>query len=204
MGRTPKEDYVPLMTAAARRRLEAGQEVRVAEIAAELGVSASLVSFYFGDRQGLVDAAWRDILLEHVDADQDGVVGATEAHDWEALRALIEQVFTAERDVVRRTHVRASVEGRRNERLAGLVDEVHRATIQGWADLVRVGNEVGVAATALDPEALARLIVSVPMGVTVTSPDLDPEQRARLAEAWYTMLRAVLDPEFVVPRPERA
>lgn len=202
MGRTPKEDYVPLMTAAARRRLEAGEEVRIADVAGELGVSSSLVNFYFGDRQSLVDAAWREILLAHVDDDQDDVVGATEAHDWDALRAIVERVFTPERHTLRQTHVRASVEARRNERLAELVDDVHDATIRGWADLVRAANQVGVTATALDPEALARLIVGLPMGITVTSPDIDAEQHARIAEAWFTMLRAVLDPAFEAPRPE--
>ncbi len=192
---------MPLMTAVARRRLEAGEEVRISDIAAELDVSPSLVNFYFGDRQSLVDAAWKEILLAHVDDDQGDVVGATEAHDWDALRSIVERVFTAERDAVRATHIRAAVEARRNDRLADLVDEVHDVTIRGWTDLVRAADEIGVTSSTLDPEALARLIVSVPMGVTVTSPDLDADQRARLAEAWFTMLRAVLDPDFAPPRP---
>lgn len=200
MGRTPKEDYVPLMTAAARRRLEAGDEVRISDIANELDVSPSLVNFYFGDRQRLVEAAWREILLAHVHDDQGDVVGATEAHDWDALHALVRRVFTPEREAVRLTHLRAAVEARRNDHLAALVDDVHDATVAGWSELVRAGNAVGVASTALDPDAIARLIVGVPMGISATSPGLSAERLAAVADAWFAMLRAVLDPDYEPPR----
>ncbi|MEX2625641.1 MAG: hypothetical protein WD225_02090, partial [Ilumatobacteraceae bacterium] len=142
-----------------------------------------------------------EILLAHVDDDQDEVVGAISTHEWDNLRGLVERVFTPERDAVRATHVRSAIEARRSDRLAEVIAEVHATTIAGWARLVEEANAAGVTATGLDPGALARLIVSVPMGVTVVCPDLDDEQQARLAEAWFTMLRAVLDPDFEPPRP---
>lgn len=192
---------MPLMVSVARRRLEAGDEVRIADVAAELDVSPSLVNFYFGDRQHLVDAAWKEILLTHVDDDQDEVVGAIATHEWDMLRSLVERVFTPERDAVRATHIRGAIEARRNERLGEVIAEVHAATIAGWTRLVEEANAAGVTATGLEPGALARLIVSVPMGVTVVCPDLTDEQQADLADAWFTMLRAVLDPDFEPPRP---
>lgn len=195
MGRTPREDFVPLMVAVARRKLEAGDEVRISEVAAELDVSPSLVNFYFGDRQSLIDAAWKDILEAHVDDDQDVVAGTIAAADWDGLRALVHEVFTADRDAVRLNHTRATVEARRSDELAALIREVHEQTIEGWANLLGLAVSAGIARTDLDHEAVARLVVAVPMGVTLVSPDLTDEQRTAVADAWFAMLRAVLDPD---------
>lgn len=196
MARTPKEDYVPLMVAIARRKLEAGDEVRIADIAAELDVSPSLVNFYFGDRKNLVDAAWRSVFEAYVSEDLAQVGEYADSTDWQGLRELVRQVFDADRDTVHLTHTRAAVDARSNDELADLMSEVHEATIDQWRTLLEKSIALGAVSTALDHDAVARLVVAVPMGVTIVSPNMNDVQRRAVADAWFAMLRAVLDPEF--------
>lgn len=196
MGRTPKEDYVPLMVAIARRKLEAGEDVRIADIAAELEVSPSLVNFYFGDRQRLIDAAWRSLFEAYTADDLSEVSELARSEDWDGLRALVHRVFSPERDVVHLTHTRAAVEARRNAPLAELMAEVQDATIEQWRALLDRSAETGAVSTTLDHDAIARLVVAVPMGMGVVSPGLTDRQRCLIADAWFEMLRAVLDPAF--------
>lgn len=184
------------MVAIARRKLEAGEEVRIADVAAELEVSPSLVNFYFGDRQRLIDAAWRNLFEAYVDDDLAEVDELARSADWDGLRTLVHRVFSSERDVVHLTHCRAAVEARRNDRLAELLDEVQAVTIGRWRDLIARAITEGTVSTRLDPDALARLVNAGSMGMAIVSPQLSDDQRRHVADAWYTMIRAVLDPEF--------
>lgn len=184
------------MVAIVRRKLEAGEEVRIADLAAELDISPSLVNFYFGDRQSLIDAAWRNVFEAYVDDDLAEVDEYARDADWPGLRALVREVFSAERDVVHLTHTRAAVEARHNASLSELITAVQEATIDRWRTLLDRATEAGITSTTLDHEAIARLVVAVPMGIAIVSPELSDQARDALADAWYSMIRAVLDPSF--------
>ncbi len=201
MARHARADYVPLMIEAARRRLAIGAEVRMSDIAEELGVSTSLVSFYFGSRQGLVDAAWRATFMAFVEDDQQNVAMSAVSQDWDGIRRLVDHIFSAERDEVHLTHVRAAVEAMRNPQLAEIIKDTNETTIGSWISLMEESISAGLGSTPLQPSALARLFVSVPLGVTLVDANLTTEQRDALAEAWWMMIRAVFDPTFEVPFP---
>lgn len=185
---------MPLMVAIARRKLEAGEDVRIADVAAELDVSPSLVNFYFGDRQRLIDAAWRDVLQTHLADDVVELGELAASADWDGLHALVRRVFSTERDAVRRTHTRAAVEARRNPQLAALVAEVQQTSIDQYCELLDRAVAAGTVRTDLDHDAIVRLVLSMPMGVSIVAPDLSDEERMTLADTWFAMLRGVLDP----------
>jgi AcrR family transcriptional regulator len=193
MARRAKEDYLLVMMEAAGRRLQAGEDVRVADIAAELGVTPGLVHFYFGDRRSLEDAAWRELIVSSVHEDLAAVAEIGAHQDWDAVRALIGEVLTAERSRVRETHLRGTVEGRRSPELAEVLAEEHERTIGAWEALISHAIDEGIASTALSPRAIAALVVAVPLGLTAILPEMDEGLRNELAEAWTAMLRAVLD-----------
>lgn len=200
MARAPKADYVPLMIAAARRRIEGGEEVSVTRIAEELEVSPGLVHFYFGDRQSLVDAAWREILMAYVNHDLGTVTELAEAANWDGIHDLVREIFSPERDSIHLAHIAASVEARRSEALAETFAEATTVTVESWQALMEVGMEMGLADTGLDTEAIGLMLMAMPLGVAVARPTLTDAQREHLADAWTAMIRAVLDPTYVVAR----
>ncbi|MBI5090009.1 MAG: TetR family transcriptional regulator [Actinobacteria bacterium] len=199
MARIAKADYMSIMVEAARRRLEAGDEVTIGAIATELGVSPGLVHFYFGSRQALIDAAWRSIMMAFVANDQDDVTTFAETNDWDGVTELVHRIFANERDAVHLTHVRAAVEAMRAPELRRLLLEATDVTVASWKELIERYTALGVVSSPLDAEALAMLFMAVPMGVAVVAPELTDHQREIVAEAWAMMIRAVLDPTFVVP-----
>jgi len=196
MARPPKEDWVPLMRGEAVKRLRDGRDVKVMEIAEELGTSPALVHFYFGDRQHLVDEAWREILWAYVDQDSARVAEFAKERDWGGVAALIREVLSEERDEVHAAHVRAAGQGLTSADLGATLREVHEATIDNWIRLLRQSIAEGQAETALDLDALATLIVAVPIGLAAVDPDMDPARRAAIAAAYTAMLRSVLDAEY--------
>ena len=196
MARPPKDDWVPLMRGKAVERLKSGADVKVMEIAEELGTSPALVHFYFGDRQHLVDEAWREILWSFVEEDATEVATFAKGRDWDGVGALITQILSADRDATHLAHVRAAAEGQTSKDLDGTLREVHEATIARWRDLIASSVADGTVTTDLDADALATLIVAVPLGLAAVVPHLSPKRRKQVARAYGTMLRAVLDPEF--------
>jgi AcrR family transcriptional regulator len=188
------------MIEAATRRLLAGDEVRMTDIATELQVSGPLVHYYFSDRQELVDAAWREVLLAFVTDDHERMVQHTGDADWEGVRALIEQVFAPERDAVHRTHLRATVEAVTSEGLAAQLADAHEATITLWQTLMETAQQAGVIDSALDTRAVATLVVAVSLGVAAVRPEPPLEERRAIAEAWTVLLRSALDPDYAPPR----
>lgn len=193
MARPPKEDWVPLMRSVAAQRLREGEDVRVMDIAEELGTSPALVHFYFGDRQHLVDEAWREILWAFVDEDSERVADAAGRRDWDAIAALIRDILSEERDASRRAHVRAIGEGTVSPDLRATLRETHEATVRNWTDLLRAAIEQGGAETPLDLEAVCMLVVAMPLGLTALDPVMTPVRRQAVAAAYTAMLRAVLD-----------
>jgi AcrR family transcriptional regulator len=188
------------MIEAATRRLLAGDEVRMTDIATELQVSGPLVHYYFSDRQELVDAAWREILLSFVDDDHERMVQHAGDADWDGVRALIEQVFAPERDAVHRTHLRATVEAATSEGLAAQLADAHEATITRWQTLMETAQRAGVIDSGLDTRAVATLAVAVSLGVAAVRPDPPAGERYAIAEAWTVLLRSALDPGYRPPR----
>jgi AcrR family transcriptional regulator len=196
MARPPKEDWVPLMRQTAVKRLKEGRDVKVMDIAEELGTSPALVHFYFGDRQHLVDEAWREILWAFVDDDAGRVAEFAEDRDWDGVSMLVRDILSQERDATHVAHVRAAGQGASSPDLAATLREVHESTIEKWVTLLRQSIAAGQAETRLDLDALATLIVAVPIGLAAVDPDMDPRRRAAVAEAYTAMLRAVLDRDY--------
>lgn len=199
MARPPKADYVPLIVAAARRQLEAGEDVNITAIAKELGISPALVHFYVGGREALLVMAWREIFMAFVHDDHAAVAEAAANEDWERLGDIVQAVFAPERDEAHRSHIRAAAEAQRSEPLADLLEETTCHTVELWTRTIEHGIEAGIARTDLDPESIARLIVGAALGVTVACPTLDDRQRQELARTWTAMLRGILQPGFHPP-----
>jgi len=196
MARPPKDDWVPLMRDRAAARLAEGRDVRIMDIAEELGTSPALVHFYFGDRRHLVDEAWRQILEAHVDDDAARIADAAERVDWAAVSELVEEILAPSRDAIHLAHVRAAAEGQRSESLGGTLDAAHERTVGRWQELLAASIERGAVATPLDLEAIATLIVAVPLGLAVVRPRMSAGQRRALAATYTAMLRSVLDPDY--------
>ena len=196
MARPPKEDWVPLMREKAVERLKGGLDVKVMEIAEELGTSPALVHFYFGDRQHLVDEAWRQILWAYVDDDSAEVARFAEDRDWDGVAQLVRSILGKDRDAIHLAHVRAAGEATSSPDLAATLREVHESTIDRWVGQLRESIEQGQAETPLDLDALATLIVAVPIGLAAIDPEMSPQRRRAVSEAYTVMLRAVLDADF--------
>jgi AcrR family transcriptional regulator len=178
------------------KRLKDGRDVKVMDIAEELGTSPALVHFYFGDRQHLVDEAWREILWAFVEGDAGKVARFAEDRDWDGVGRLVRDILSEERDATHAAHVRAAGEGMASPDLAATLREVHESTIEKWVGLLRQSVEAGQVETNLDHDALATLIVAVPIGLAAVDPDMAPRRRRAIAEAYTAMLRAVLDAEY--------
>ncbi len=196
MARPPKDDWVPKMRSSAAARLASGADVRVMDIAEELGTSPALVHFYFGDRQHLVEEGWKEVLEQFVEDDLTRIADAAERIDWEAVAVLVRDILAPRRDATHLAHVRAAAEGQRSEALGEAVAEVHDRTIARWRQLLLDSIERGAAATDLDPEAISTLVVAVPLGLAAVRPAPTARQRRALATAYTAMLRAVLDPDY--------
>jgi AcrR family transcriptional regulator len=196
MARPPKEDWIPLMRQEAVKRLKDGRDVKVMDVAQELGTSPALVHFYFGDRQHLVDEAWREILWAFVDDDSDQVARFAQDRDWDGVARLVREILSEERDATRAAHVRAAGQGVTSPDLAATLREVHESTIEKWVGVLRESIAAGQAETPLELDALATLIVAVPIGLAAVDPDMEPERRRAIAEAYTAMLRCALDADY--------
>ena len=196
MARPPKEDWVPLMREKAVERLKERVDVKVMDIAEELGTSPALVHFYFGDRQHLVDEAWRQILWAYVEDDSAEVARFAEDRDWDGVAQLVRSILSKERDAIHLAHVRAAGEATASPVLAATLREVHESTIDRWVTQLKESIAQGQAETPLDLDALATLIVAVPIGLAAIDPEMSPQRRRAVSEAYTTMLRAVLNADF--------
>lgn len=202
MARPPKEDWVPLMRQEAVKRLKEGKDVKVMEIAEQLGTSPALVHFYFGDRQHLVDEAWREILWAYVDEDSSEVARFARDRDWEGVARLVRDILAPDRDATHTAHVRAAGGAASSADLQATLREVHESTIDRWVGLLRASIAAGNVETPLDPDALATLIVAVPIGLAAIDPRMEPARRRAVAAAYTAMLRSVLDADYSVHAPQ--
>jgi lipopolysaccharide export LptBFGC system permease protein LptF len=83
---------------------------------------------------------------------------------------VVAEVLAPERDRVHAAHLRAVGEAQTSEELAATVADVHGATVARWRSLLESSLADGVVRTDLDPEALAMLIVAVPLGLAAVLP----------------------------------
>jgi AcrR family transcriptional regulator len=184
------------MRGEAVKRLRDGRDVKVMEIAEKLGTSPALVHFYFGDRQHLIDEAWREILWAYVEEDAERVAEFARNRNWDGVATLVRDVLSEERDPIHAAHVRAAGQGGSSPDLGASLREVHEGTIEKWVKLLRLTISEGNAETPLDLDALATLIVAVPIGLAAVDPDMEPSRRAAVATAYTAMLRSVLDADY--------
>lgn len=170
--------------------------MKVMDIAEELGTSPALVHFYFGDRQHLVDEAWREILWAFVDQDSEQVARFARERDWDGVAGLVRDVLSEERDETHAAHVRAAGESVSSGDLRATLREVHESTIDRWVGLLERSVAEGHAETPLDLDAIATLLVAIPIGLAAVDPAMDPQRRRAIAHAYTVMLRSVLDAGF--------
>lgn len=178
------------------KRLEQGRDVKVMDIAEELGTSPALVHFYFGDRQHLVDEAWREILWAFVEQDSERVARFARERDWDGIAGLVRDVLSEARDETHVAHVRAAGESVASGDLRATLREVHESTIDRWVGLLRQSVAEGQAETSLDLDAIATMLVAVPIGLAAVDPAMTPKRRRAVTQVYTAMLRSVLDAEY--------
>jgi AcrR family transcriptional regulator len=196
LARPPKADYVPLMIDLVSKKLLNNQEVKIADIATELNVSAALVHFYFHDLKTLLDAAWQSIFMAHVNDDIGAVDELAPEKNWEGVSQLIDQIFSQERDSTHFAHARALANRFNSEDFNSVVDETHESQIKLWTELMHKYTKEGVVNPKVDTRALALLFIAAPLGISLVKPELSAAERKGLADAWLTMIQSALDPDF--------
>lgn len=173
--------------------LRAGREVRIADVCRQADVSPALIYKYFIDRDDLVAEAYariysglvaRDLIeIAHFPTDLDELRIA--------VRAQAEQIFSAERDVVRWSRLEALSHARMNPGVADRIESVRHELVERMA-AVLMGFE-GVSMTAEQAEAYAVICLGMVLGATAMSPQrMSDERRSALAEAWASMVHATL------------
>jgi hypothetical protein len=80
--------------------------------------------------------------------------------------------------------------------LRATLREVHESTIDRWKELLRQSVAEGLAETPLDLDAIATLLVAVPIGLAAVDPDMEPARRRAVAEGYTTMLRSLIDADY--------
>jgi AcrR family transcriptional regulator len=196
MARPPKADYVNLMIKLVSKKLLNHEEVKIADVASELQVSPALVHFYFHDLKTLTDAAWQNIFMAFVNEDISAVNEFAPGKDWDGVRNLIREIFSAERDAVHFSHAKALTNRFNSEEFNTMVGETHETQINSWKNLMEKYTQAGIVNPVVDTQALAILYIAVPLGVALVKPELTPGERKNLSETWLAMIRAVMDPEF--------
>jgi AcrR family transcriptional regulator len=181
------------MISAAANKLRRGDEVKVSEIANELGVSTALVHFYFKERQDLVAAAWREIFLAFVTEDQARIDQFAPGNNWEGVAGLVREIFSKERDEIHLAHFRGLYEATKNPKFAEIAAGVQAETVKSWVELMQKYEQLGIVKLRVPSEIVALLITSVPPGISAIRPDLNEQEREHLALLWVNMLRSALD-----------
>ena len=173
--------------------LNAGMEVRVADICKAADVSAALIYKYFVDRDDLIAEAYARIFKGLVASDLLAI-----AHfptDLEELRIAISNqatvIFSAERDVVRWARLEALAHARMNPGIISRIETARHELVSGLADAVMKFD--GVKMGRAEAETLSVIALGIILGATAMSPErMDDEQRSLIAEMWSTMVYTTL------------
>jgi len=174
--------------------LNAGMEVRVADICKAADVSAALIYKYFVDRDDLIAEAYARIFKGLVASDLQAI-----SHfptDLDQLRIVIRQqareIFSAERDVVRWTRLEALAHARMNPGITERIEIARKELVDGMADAVM--NFAGITITRAEAETLGVISLGMILGATAMSPQrMSEDQRMMLAEMWSTMIYSTLE-----------
>jgi len=173
--------------------LSAGVEVRVADICKSADVSAALIYKYFVDRDDLIAEAYARIFKGLVASDLLAI-----AHfptDLEELRIAIrgqaDQIFSAERDVLRWARLEALAHARMNPGITSRIEASRHELVSGLADAVMKFD--GVKMDRAEAETLAVISLGIILGATAMSPEkMDDYQRSKIADMWAAMVYSTL------------
>lgn len=196
MARPAKADYVALMIDLVSKKLIANQEVKISDVAEELKVSPALVHFYFSDLKTLVDAAWQNIFMAFVNEDLEAIDHFAPGKDWEGVKTLIDAIFSPDRDSIHFAHAKALTNRFNSEDFNKVVQETHEGQINAWRELMDKYTKEGIVNPVVDARALATLFLAAPLGISLIKPDMTPGERKAMSDAWVTMIRAVMDPDY--------
>lgn len=196
----PKSSPRDAIIAATIQAIEAGGEasVRVTEVAREAGVTQGMVSYYFGDREGLISEANIARFGEAGALDiafmMDAARNVTTREEFVTLlRTSTRSVVSKDRAANRqaRTSVIGSVANRPD--LQANVVEVLDGLISGIEETMRVAIERGIITTSLDPRAVAEVVIAYTQGMIVA--DLDPKcpPREEIARVIDQFLESIID-----------
>ena len=176
--------------------LRAGGEVQVSDIAAELGVSHTLVYRHFpeGGREELIAEAYAHLFrgLARNDIDEFFELITRQGHDRDALVAFAQQVMSPRRRDLRAARLLALAQSLASDLVASRVDSVRQELVGTMADRLRMFDSRWSEAEAT---ALAVYLLAFPLGVTaVAGRDLSKTQRDYLAGFWADSMLAILGP----------
>jgi AcrR family transcriptional regulator len=178
------------------KKLLKNEEVKIADIAIELNISSALVHFYFNDLKTLTDAAWQNIFMRYVDEDINAIDAFAPDKNWEGVKELIDQIFSQDRDLNHFAHAKALTNRFNSNEFNEVVEESHDAQIRLWKELMHKYTQEGIVDPVVDTKSLALLFIAAPLGIALVEPELSETERKGLANAWLTMIRAVMDPDF--------
>ena len=173
--------------------LNAGVEVRVADICNSADVSAALIYKYFVDRDDLIAEAYARIFKGLVASDLLAITHFPT--DLEELRIAIrdqaDQIFSAERDVLHWARLEALAHARMNPGITSRIEASRHELVSGLADGVMKFD--GVKMDRAEAETLAVIALGIILGATAMSPEkMDDDQRSKIAEMWATMVYSTL------------
>lgn len=184
---------------AAVAAIDSGGEssVRITEVAREAGVTQGMISYYFGDREGLVAEAHLTRFRSMVDQDTDFLVHAVENardvdHFYSILKVITREVVKLTRAGGRmaRVIVIGSATGRPDLRenvtatQAELIDQLEHVVI--------LGRERGFIRADLSARAVAEFVSAYTLGLVVA--DMDParpddEDIAQVVDSFMNSMR---------------
>lgn len=174
------KETVSLVIDAARRAMRAAGEtaVRVQEISAETGVSIGSIYHHFGDREGLIRAAYVHQFSESVASDIERLKNwsatITSAQD---LRARYEDMvaFLANYYQMMPVAERATVVGNAVSRpeLRSAIAESHTRLTDGLTQVMQNLADAGILKEHITPRAAAQVVLGLLHGRVLTEIDND-------------------------------
>lgn len=184
---------------AAVAAIDSGGEssVRIIEVAREAGVTQGMISYYFGDREGLVTEAHLTRFRSMVDQDTDFLAAAVEnAADvdqfYATLRLITREVVKVSRGSSRMARVLliGSATGRPD--LKDTVTATQSELIDQLEHVTLAGQERGFIRTDLSARAIAEFVSAYTLGLVVA--DIDParpsdEDLAHVVDSFMLSMR---------------
>lgn len=204
-GRKPKNSVPNSSSArqailnAAVAAIDAGGEasVRITEVAHEAGVTQGMISYYFGDREGLVAEAHLTRFRSMVDQDTDFLAAAVENatdldHFYLILRQITREVVKVSRGTSRLARVLLIGSATGRPELQGTVTATQSELIDQLEHVTLTAQERGFVRTDLSPRAIAEFVSAYTLGLVVA--DMDPsrpsdEELAHVVDSFMLSMR---------------